>query len=157
MNRFQRGITTVEFSIIGLLLIVLIFGVFEFGRALFVMNTLTEATRRGARLAAVCPVGDPKPASVAVFANGSGKSAIVAGLTTANVVVSYLDASGAPIASPATAAGFALIRYVRVSIVGFTQTLIIPTLMPSIPMNGFSTTLPRESLGIPRVGVVTAC
>jgi Flp pilus assembly protein TadG len=157
MNRFQRGVTTVEFAIIGLLLNVTVFGVFELGRALFVMNTLTEATRRGARMAAVCPVGDPKAARVAVFDKGGGNSAIVAGLTTANVVVSYLDASGAPIASPATPAGFGLIRYIRVSIVGFTQTLIIPTIMPSIPMNGFSTTLPRESLGIPRVGVVTAC
>lgn len=157
MIRLQRGVTTVEFAIIGVLLFVVIFGVVEFGRALFVMNTLTEATRRGARIAAVCPVGDPKPASVAVFDNGSGNSAIIAGLTTANVVVSYLDAAGAPIASPATATGFSLIRYVRVSIVGFTQTLIIPTFLLSIPMNGFSTTLPRESLGIPLAGVVTPC
>jgi|KBSSwiStaDraftv2_1062776.scaffolds.fasta_scaffold03114_9 Flp pilus assembly protein TadG len=157
MNRFQRGVTTVEFAIIGLLLFVVIFGVIEFGRALFVMNTLTEATRRGARMAAVCPVGDPKPASVAVFDNGSGNSAIVSGLTSANIMVSYLDASGTPVASPTTPAGFGSIRYVRVSIVGFTLSLIIPTIMPSIPMNGFSTTLPRESLGIPRVGVVTPC
>lgn len=157
MIRHQRGVTTVEFAIIGLLLFVVIFGVIEFGRALFVMNTLTEATRRGARMAAVCPVGDPKPASVAVFDNGGGASAIIAGLTTANVVVSYLDVSGAPVASPATAAGFGLIRYVRVSIVGFTQTLVIPSILLSIPMNGFSTTLPRESLGIPRSGVVTPC
>ncbi len=157
MIRLQRGVTTVEFAIIGVLLFVVVFGVIEFGRALFVMNALTEATRRGARMAAVCPVGDPKPASVAVFDNGTGASAIVAGLTTANVVVSYLDASGAPIASPATPANFGLIRYVRVSIVGFTQILVIPTIMPVIPMNGFSTTLPRESLGIPRSGVVTPC
>ena len=155
-RRSQQGTTTVEFAIIGLLVMITVFGVIEVGRALFVMNALTEATRRGARMAAVCPVGDPKPASAAVFANGGGGSSpIVAGLTTANVQVQYLDVNGAPIANPA--ANFANIRYVNVRIVAFGQTLLIPSLVTTIPINGFSTTLPRESLGIPRAGVVTAC
>ena len=155
MRRFQRGTTTVEFAIIGVLVMVVVFGVIEFGRALFVVNVLTEATRRGARMAAVCPVGDPKPASVAVFDNGGGGSSMVAGLTTANIQVQYLDVSGAAIANPT--ANFGAIHYVSVSIVGFTQTLYIPSLVTSIPMNGITTTLPRESLGVPRAGVVTAC
>jgi len=155
MRRTDNGTTTVEFAIVGLLVMVVVFGVIEFGRALFVMNTLTEATRRGARMAAVCPVGDPKPASVAVFDSGGGGSAVVAGLSTANVLVEYLDVNGAPIANPT--GNFDTIRYVRVSIVGFTQTMIIPSLVATIPLSGFSATLPRESLGIPRVGVVTPC
>jgi Flp pilus assembly protein TadG len=149
----QRGTTTVEFAIIGTVLMVVVFGVIEFGRALFVINMLTEATRRGARMAAVCPVGDPKPAQVAVFANGGTNSSLVAGLTTANIQVQYLDTSGAVIAGPGTAAGFNSIRYVRVSIVGFTQTLLIPLHLTAVPLSGFSTTLPRESLGVyPSVG-----
>jgi Flp pilus assembly protein TadG len=155
MNRRQRGTTTVEFAIVGLMLMILTFAVIEFGRALFVMNALTEGTRRGARMATVCPVGDPKPASVAVFGNGAGNSTFVSGLTTANVLVQYLDSSGAAIANPA--GNFSSIRYVKVSIVGFSQSILIPTLTTSIPMNGFATTLPRESLGIPRAGVVTPC
>jgi Flp pilus assembly protein TadG len=155
MKRFQSGVTTIEFAIIGLLLFVVIFAVIELGRTLFVVNTLTEATRRGARMAAVCPVGDPKPASVAVFDSGNGTSSVVSGLTAQNVLVQYLDVNGAPIGNPA--ASFSSIRYVRVSIVGFTLSLIIPTLMSTIPMNGFITTLPRESLGIPRSGVVQPC
>ena len=114
MRRTDNGTTTVEFAIVGLLVMVVVFGVIEFGRALFVMNTLTEATRRGARMAAVCPVGDPKPASVAVFDSGGGSSAVVAGLSTGNVLVEYLDVNGAPIANPT--GNFATIRYVRVSI-----------------------------------------
>jgi Flp pilus assembly protein TadG len=155
IRRLEQGTTTVEFSIIGLLLMIVVFGVIEFGRALFVMNILTEASRRGARMAAVCPVGDPKSASVAVFGNGGGSSAVVAGLSTSNVQVQYLDVNGAPIANPT--ANFGSIRYVNVSIVGFSQSFVVPTLATSIPMNGFSTTLPRESLGIPRAGVVTPC
>lgn len=148
----EAGITTVEFAIIGLLMLIVVFAVIEFGRALFVMNALTEATRRGARLAAVCPVGDPAPANSAAFGNGGP---VVAGLTTANVQVQYLDVNGAPLANPG--GSFSSIRYVSVSIVGFSQPLFIPSLTLSIPMTGFSTTLPRESLGIPRSGVVTPC
>jgi Flp pilus assembly protein TadG len=150
-GRFDKGITTVEFAIIGLLMMILVFGVIEFGRALFVMNMLTEATRRGARLAAVCPVGDPAPANSAAFANGP----VVAGLTPANVQVQYLDVNGAPIANPG--GNFGAIRYVSVSIIGFTQQLFIPSFALSIPMSGFTTTLPRESLGVPRAGAVTPC
>jgi Flp pilus assembly protein TadG len=153
----QRGTTTVEFAIVGTVLMVVVFSVIEFGRALFVINVLTEATRRGARMAAVCPVGDPKPAQVAVFANGGASSTIVSGLTTANVQVQYLDTNGAVVAGPGTAAGFSQIRYVRVNIVGFTQTLLIPLHLTAVPLSGFSTTLPRESLGVyPAVGS-TAC
>lgn len=149
------GVTTVEFAIVGLLLFVVTFAMIEFGRALFTMNALTEATRRGARMASVCPVGDPKPASVAVFDTGNGRSAVVSGLTTANIVVEYLDVNGATIASPK--ANFGLIRYVRVRIVGFSVSLVIPTINPTLQMSGFATTVPRESLGIPRAGTVTAC
>jgi Flp pilus assembly protein TadG len=153
--RREGGTTTVEFAIVGVLLFVVLFAVIEFGRALFTMNTLTEASRRGARMAAVCPVGDPKPASVAVFDAGNGGSAVVSGLTTANILVEYLDINGAAIASPA--ANFVSIHYVRVSVVGFSVALVIPTLNLTLPMSGFSTVLPRESLGIPRAGTVTAC
>jgi Flp pilus assembly protein TadG len=155
MKRRQRGIAVVEFAIIGVLLMIVIFGVIETGRALFIVNTLTEATRRGARMATVCPVNDSMAARVAVFDNGGGGSAVVHGLTTANVVVEYLNTAGNVIADPAN--NFSSIRYVRVRIVNFTQSFIIPFIMPSVSLAGFSTTLPRESLGIPRAGVVTPC
>jgi Flp pilus assembly protein TadG len=155
MKRYQRGTTVVEFAIVGALLLMLIFAVIETGRALFTLNMLTEATRRGARFAAVCPVGDPKPAQVAVFDAGGGKSAVVHGLKTSNVAVEYLDTSGNVIANPT--ANFNNIHYVRVRIVGYTESLIIPFIMPTLSLSGFSTTLPRESLGVPRVGVVQPC
>lgn len=149
--RANRGVTTVEFALVGALFLTVVFGVIEFGRALFVMNALTESTRRGARLAAVCPVGDPAPANAAVFNGGP----MVPGLSSSNVQVQYLDVNGAPIASPS--ANFSTIRYVSVSIIGFSQPLLIPGLSLSVPMTGFTATLPRESLGIPRAGAVAAC
>jgi hypothetical protein len=96
-------------------------------------------------------VGDPAPANSAAFTSGGPA---IAGLTTANVQVQYLDVNGAPIAN--AAGNFSSIRYVNVSIVGFRQTLFIPTLTTTVPMNGFSTTLPRESLGVTPTAV-TSC
>jgi len=145
MRQHQRGVTTVEFAIVGAVFFTSLFGVVEFGRALFVANALVESTRRGARVAAVCPIGDPRAAQVAIIANGNGVSRIAPDLTTANVVVSYLDQSGAPVASPG--ASFASIRYVRVSIVNYQHEMMIPFVMPQFLMPAFTATLPAESLG----------
>jgi Flp pilus assembly protein TadG len=147
MRRHQSGLAAVEFAIVAALLLTLLLGVIEFGRALFISNALTESTRRGARMAAVCPVGDIRPAQVAIFANAGGASRIAPDLTTSNVTVSYLNASGTVIANPAAAANFVLIRYVRVQITGYTMQLMIPFIMPSISMPAFTATLPIESLG----------
>lgn len=153
MNK-QRGVTTVEFAIIGALLMTVLFAVIEFGRAMFVMNTLTEATRRAARVAVVCPVNDPAAAQAALLDRGSGSS-VINGLTTDNIIIEYLDAFGGVVADPV--GSFMSIRYARARVVDFTMPLIIPFIMPSIQMPGFAATLPRESLGIPREGVVEAC
>ncbi len=156
MKRAHCGTTTIEFAIIGSVLMVVVLAIVEFGRTLYVTNMLTEAARRGARLAAVCPIGDPRPASVAVFNSNNGSSSpVVNGLSTSNIQVQYLDVSSNPIASPA--ANFGNIRYVQVSIVGYTMPLYIPFIAPSLQLSGFTATLPRESLGVPRVGVIAAC
>ena len=147
----QMGLTSVEFAIIGSIVFVVLFGVIEMGRALFVVNTLAEATRRGARMAAVCPVGSGAPASAAVFDNGSGSSSVVNGLTTGNIEVDYLDLNGNVLPNPT--ATFGAIDYVRVKIVGFTLPLYIPFVLPTLSLSGFAATIPRESLGITRTAV----
>lgn len=154
MRHQQKGLYIVEFALVAALFLVLLFAALEFARALFVWNTLTEATRRGARLAAVCPLGHASIANVTVFnaPGASGSSAILSGLNSASVVTEYLDQTGA------VTAGFNTIRYVRVRIVGFQHTLSIPLLLPGLPnmtlaAPTFETTLPRESLGaVPDAG-----
>src|SRR5262245_25345431 len=110
----QRGLATVEFAIVGATFFLLLFGVLEFGRALFVWNTLNEVTRRGARVAAVCPVNHSAIKHVAVFdtPGGTGESPFLHGLTMDNVTVEYLDTGAAVIGDPQ--ANFTDIRYVRV-------------------------------------------
>ena len=145
MRNREVGVTTVEFAIVGALFFILIFGVIEFGRALFVANALAEGTRNGARVAAVCPVGDPRPAQVAIYAGADGHSLIAPSLTTANVAVSYLDADGVIVVDTMT--NYSSIQYVRVEIVNFTQQLNIPFIMPTFLSPSFAATLPIESLG----------
>lgn len=145
----QKGIATVEFAIIGAVLMVILFGVLEFGRFLMTYAVLNEGTRRAARVATVCPVNDPSIAAAAGFAN-------LPRFTNANVAIDYLDQTGAVVGSPATAAGLANIRYVRVRIVSYTHDLLIPFHQFSFTTAAFPAVLPRESLGIVN-GVATAC
>ena len=72
----QKGTTTVEFAVVAALLLTLLFGVIEVGRAMFVWNTLNEATRRGARVAAVCPVDHASVARVTIFGEPLGGDAL---------------------------------------------------------------------------------
>ena len=48
----QRGVATIEFAIVVPVLLLLLFGVTEVGRALVRYNTLTKAVQDGARYAA---------------------------------------------------------------------------------------------------------
>lgn len=154
MKHRQRGLATVEFAIIGVVLMVVLFGIIEMGRALFVMNTLAEVTRRAARVATVCPVDSPGYAtSIGAFAAGGGSSRVIAGLTPANIMVEYLDPDGAVVPDPTTST----VGFVRARLVNFTLDLAIPFILPSIPMPPFSATLPAESLGFSQAGVLETC
>ncbi|HXR92676.1 MAG TPA: TadE/TadG family type IV pilus assembly protein [Steroidobacteraceae bacterium] len=144
-RRAESGLVMVEFAIIGAVFFVVLFAVIEFGRTLFVINTLTEASRRAARMAAVCPVGSAGPANAAV--TGAGGNPVIGGLSTGNVVIEYLDTNGAVLGNPATG-DYGAIRYVRARITGFTLPLVIPFIMPMLSLSGFQAVLPRESLGI---------
>jgi Flp pilus assembly protein TadG len=140
----QKGVETVEFALIALLFFAVLFAIIEFSRALFVWNALTEATRRGARMAVICPVGSGIPKQVAIFGDKGGSlttSPIIVGLTPDMVNVRYLDQAGAVSADPT------LIRFAEVSITGYTHTLIIPLWGSSITAPAFTTTLLTESLG----------
>jgi Flp pilus assembly protein TadG len=156
LGRRQTGVTAVEFAVVGMLLLIILFGVFEVARAFYVFNALNEATRRGARMAAVCPINDPAISEIAIFntSGGGTSSSIITNLSTANVNVSYLDLNGVPVTDPIV--DFNDIWYVRVAMVGFNHQMRIPTLFVTIPSPDFQTTLPRESLGVSRDGI-TPC
>ena len=98
----QSGVTTVEFAIVAVVVVTVIIAVIDISRLYFSVAALNEATRRGARVAAVCPVDDPAIAQMAVFNNSgnAGASPIVGGLQPQHIDVEYLNGTGAPVASP---------------------------------------------------------
>lgn len=142
--RGEKGTTTVEFAIVGALAITLLLAVAEIGRALFAWNTITEATRRGARVAAVCPPGHAGITATTIFADvhaAAPSSPVLKGLTTDQVHVRYRDQAGNETAA------FGEIQFVSVGIEGYHHTLLIPFVGAELEMPAFETTVPAESLG----------
>lgn len=144
----QKGTTTVEFAIIGTLFFIILFGIAELGRALYVWNGLADITRRAARIAAVCPPNDPDITRVAIYnaVSDGSDSSVINGLNPADVKLRYLNSTMTPEPDPG-ATGFSNVEYVEASISGYTHQLLIPTLNMSFTPPDFATTVPAESLG----------
>lgn len=151
----QKGMTSVEFAVVGGVFFVVLFAIIEFGRVMFVMNMLDEITRRGARLAAVCPVDAASQTFISNQARFNGD--YLSELTTEMVDIEYFEEDGdlADLSNPATAV--TLIRYVRASINGYQHQLLIPGFNVTVPVPDFSTTIPSESLGVHPDGSSASC
>ena len=141
----------VEFAIIGLLFFIVLFSIFEFSRLLFVWNAVADATRLGARAAAVCIVDSDDIANITRSdPNGAGNQLLPNDIDASYITVRYLDESGTQIADPrpTNVAGYMQIRYVEVSITGYQHELMIPVLGGMVSLPPFTTTRPREALGV---------
>ena len=103
-------------------------------------------------MAAVCPIND-----AAVFQAAAFNNTLIPDLDAGDITVEYLDDTGAIVGNPAVPAGFRVIRYVRVRVVGYQHQTIIPFLSALIDLPEYATVLPRESLGIPRQGAIVPC
>ncbi len=143
----MRGTTTVEFAIVASALLMILFACIEFGRAMFVLAGLNEGVRRAARLAVVCPIGDPAVTAAVDFMNAPD-------FTTANVNLAYLDGTGSPITGTPTVSN---VGFVQVAIQNYEFPLAIPFFDLSIASPSFTVTLPAESLGLSNNGVSTPC
>ena len=127
MRTRQAGMHTVEFAVAGALFIVLLFAALEFGRALSAWNTLAEATRRGARMAAACPEGSPAIEKALRF-------------------LPELQGNGT-VSTDYTRDERGHILYVRVRLTGYRHRLMIPFFDQALAAPDFATTVPGESLG----------
>lgn len=139
-NRFrndERGTTLVEYAIAATIFVTSVFAVLEFGRALWVHNALTDATRRGARYAILNPKdSDSKVKNVVIYGDpAGGTQPILPDLTDANVEISYSSDFSV---NQGTA---------TVSITNYQFNFVLPLLPKSITMPAYSTTLTGESAG----------
>jgi len=132
----ERGATLVEFSIAATVFLVVVFGVIEFGRALWTHNALSDAARRGARYATLHSATEiDQVKNVVVYGNADGSGTpLVPNLTTENVSVDYSN--------------FALnAGTVSVSVTGYEFQFIVPIVGTTITMPSYTTTLTGESVG----------
>lgn len=127
LRHSERGVVAVEFALVASIFFTLLFGIMEMSRVLFYMNTASEATRLGARLAVVCDVNSPIVKTKMINMLGI--------LSPANIDVSYIPSG----CSSSTC------KSVTVSVTKDVDTFI-PFVPMTISMPPFSTTLPRESL-----------
>jgi hypothetical protein len=130
----QVGVAAVEFAIVASLLFTVLLGVMEMGRLLWTWNAAVEATRLGARLAAVC---DKNDSIIRIGMEGR-----LPALTDSNIVIDYLGDDG----TPAPSCTGDNCKAVRVSLDGFTHNVIIPWVPLSITLPPFATTLRREAM-----------
>ncbi len=137
----QQGMTTVEFSIVGMVLFLVLFGLIEFGRLLFTWNVLDEATRRAARLAAVCPITEASQDFIRDAGAFGGD--ILPDFTADNIELSYWQQDGTT-----SATAIENTYYVRAEITGYQHQMLIPFFDINLNALAFETTLPAESLGV---------
>lgn len=128
----QTGATVVEFALALLLFSMFLLGLLDFARMLYSWNAATEATRAGARYAAVC--GD-QASDAAVLVR---MQALLPQIST--IAINW-DPAGC---NPATCEGVS----VRVTGMNFQwiSPLPGPLLQAAVPMPRFSTYLPREMM-----------
>ncbi|MBS1170252.1 MAG: hypothetical protein H6R01_1170 [Burkholderiaceae bacterium] len=103
----QRGAAAVEFALAAIPFFLLLFGVIEFGRLLYLWNTAQEVTRRAARMAVVTDFNNSAQIAAikrnAVFRlvtdtedwlPATYHADITKRLSDQNIVIRYLNASG---------------------------------------------------------------
>ena len=148
----QRGQTLVEFALVVLIFLMVLFGILEFSRALWTYNTIVQATRAGARFAVVelPSVTNQTVKNYVVYHNSAGTgNPVLPGLDTSNVTVTYtrIDPNtGNPIAATTLQDKYNS-AYVQVGITGYTFNFLVPILGTSITLPAFNTTLQLEGLG----------
>jgi Flp pilus assembly protein TadG len=131
----QSGSTAVEFALVLLLFLTFLLAVTDFGRMLYTWNAAAEATRAGARYAAVCDSGSNKAAVLAKMQK------MMPQLTDANLSLAWQDDMGNS-CTPSTCMG------VTVTVNNLTYRWISPIAglgaLPPFPMPTFKTFLTRE-------------
>lgn len=130
-QRAMRGVAAVEFALLLGPMLLLVFGITEYGRALFQYNTLAKAARDSARLLSQhspSDVGYPAAEArcLAVFGNSTCTApALVPGLTTSMVQICDREACPGPgYANVPTSSG--TINLVEVRISGFVFNSLVP-------------------------------
>lgn len=153
----QRGVTQVEFTLIALAVLLVIFSIIEFALYFYSIQMVNEVTRRAARLATVCYIADRDDIATLPSVEGIYPP----GFSEENLSISYLDANGDEVNVDAFFSGtagsdvlnatFATIRFVKAEADYTFQFMMLSLLINAVGTSPeFQTILPAESLGVLR-------
>jgi Flp pilus assembly protein TadG len=146
-RRMHEGVALVEFALSVGFMLLLVFGITEFGRAIYQYDTLAKATRDATRYLSTQAPGDATATGeakcLAVYGNPScSGNPLVAGLTLA--MVSVCDAMICPATHQAQGSA-PVVNLVTLTIGGannpFAFTSAIPFVVPNIPFGAISATM----------------
>lgn len=126
-----RGVAAVELALVMIPFTLLLIGVMEMGRLLWVWNAATEATRFGARMAVVCDINDAD-----IKARMAQR---MPDLTASQITIDYLNPPAA--VNSCTTANC---KAVSVHLHNYSHTTIIPFLPLTVTLPPFTTTLRKE-------------
>lgn len=137
----QDGVASVEFAILLIPLMLMVFGITELGRAFYEYNTLVKATRNAARYKSMTGLGqmETETRCLAVFGNtGCSGPPLLDGLNANMVAIDYAN-------NVATGSGG--INLVKVSINNpaaadqFRFVSVVPFAIPDITFGEVATTM----------------
>jgi len=145
----EKGQSLVEMALVVMIFLFLLFGILEFGRAMWTYNTIIQATRAGARWAVVNVASDgdttnkDKVKNIVVYGypDVSSGNPILPGLNASMVNVSIV-----PIETDSSTPPKPISQKVSVLVNGYQFQFLIP-LAPTITIPAYETSLYTESMG----------
>ncbi len=143
MNRKQSGSTAVEFALVLIIFLTFFLGITDFARMLFTWSIANEATRLGARYAAVC---SDTTSQAGVLARMQGMLPQIGAIN-----VAWYPAGCTPATCQTVTVTVTSLDYQWISpIAGIAR-------LAPFPMPTFSATLPREVMRQDPVAAAFAC
>lgn len=139
LHKTQRGATLMEFSIAATVFFMVLFGVLEVSRLLWIHNALTEVARSGARAAVINQADATRLKNIIVYGTASpapGADPVVPGLTMDMVAVTYSSDFGVNLGTA------------TVTISGYTFNFSVPLLGSSVSLPTYKSAMTGESAGI---------
>ena len=146
-GKSEKGQSLVEMALVCLIFFFLLFGILEFGRALWTYNTIVQSTREAARWAVVnvanaadsTDINRARNIVIYGYPDVSSGAPLVPGLDSATVTVVIQ-----PLQTDAS--GTAINEKISVSVSNYQFQFIVP-IAPTITIPAFETTLFTESKG----------
>ena len=146
-GKSEKGQSLVEMALVCLIFFFLLFGILEFGRALWTYNTIVQSTREAARWAVVnvanaadsTDINRARNIVIYGYPDVSSGAPLLPGLASATVTVAIQPLQTDP-------SGTAINEKITVSVSNYQFQFIVP-IAPTITIPAFETTLFTESKG----------